>query len=197
MQQALHHLKHPLALTPNLSFSSDLSNDPLVQQVVSYSDGVLDEGGFTHYGSNDLSDQDWLQKIQFIEEIQRQKKPYYLIEELQSINDAELQSALASYLIGKEHTMALFVSGTDDYGVEHWYNEYNTQIGSPKGSMYRMQNVYARDYSHGLSIVNPSATETYTLTFNSRVSYVDLYGNAIGQTVEMPPHSGMVLLTRS
>ena len=197
MQQALHQLKHPLTLISNLSFTSDLANDPEVNRAISYSDGVLDEGGFTHYGSNDLSEQDWLQKNQFIEKVQKQQKAYYLIEELPSTDHAELQWALASYLIGKGRMTALFISGIDDYGDEHWYSEYNAQIGSPKGSMYRMQNIYARDYSHGLSIVNPSTTETYTVTFNSGISYMDLYGNAIGQIIEMPPHSGMILLTHS
>ena len=50
MQQALHHLRHPLALIPNLALDGLSPSDPLIQQVVSHIDGIEDEDGFTHCG---------------------------------------------------------------------------------------------------------------------------------------------------
>ncbi len=61
--------------------------------------------------------------------------------------------------------------------------------------MYQTQNVYMRDYSHGLSIVNPSATGSYMVTLNADGHYRDVSDDLVGQTITMPPHSGMVLLT--
>src|SRR5205085_5892480 len=66
MQQALHHLHHPLALIANLSLGGLSPHDPSVQQVLNHVDGVLDEAGFTRFGNGYLTAGDWLQAIQFI-----------------------------------------------------------------------------------------------------------------------------------
>ena len=100
-------------------------------------------------------------------------------------------------MIGKEHSAAIFISTFQDYGSDTRYFEYDAQIGSPVGGMYQSQNVYWRNYSGGLSIVNPSATKTYTVSLNAGNSYVDLHGYAIDQRVTLSPHSGIVLLTNS
>ena len=195
MQQALHRLRHPLALIPNLGIDDLSPSDPLMQQVLSHIDGMEDEEGFTRYGDGYLTGGAWLQRIQLIESVQEQHKPYYIINQFPSVDHAEIQWALASYLMGKEHSAALFISTSQGYGVDLRYDEYNLQIGSPKGPMYQTQNVYMRDYSHGLSIVNPSAADSYTVTLKADSHYRDVSGNPVGQTITMPPHSGMVLLT--
>ena len=97
----------------------------------------------------------------------------------------------------KEHSSSLFittdVNGQQNYGADERYQEYQAQIGNPNSEMYFSQNVYWRDYSNGLVVVNPSATDTYTVK-TSASTYVDLYGNHISQTFSLPPHSGMVLI---
>ncbi|HLQ30800.1 MAG TPA: putative glycoside hydrolase [Ktedonobacteraceae bacterium] len=195
MQQALHHLRQPLALIPNFSIDGLSPSDPLTQQVISHIDGLEDEEGFTRYGDGYLTGSAWLQRIQLIESVQQQHKPYYIINQFPSVGHAGIQWALASYLMGKEHSAALFISTIQGYGADLRYDEYNIQIGSPKGPMYQTQNVYMRDYSHGLSIVNPSATDSYMVTLNADGHYRDVSGDLVGQTITMPPHSGMVLLT--
>lgn len=199
MQQALHSLQNPLALIPNLAFGGLSPSDPAIQQVVNHVDSVADEAGFTDSGERYLTDSDWIQRIQFMDSVQKQHKSYYVVNQFHQpgpISRSEIQWALASYLMGKEHLAALFISAYQGYGGERRYNEYNAQIGSPLDSMYNAQNVYFREYSNGLSIVNPSPTNTYTVTLNSGIAYSDLYGNAVGSTVIMPPHSGLVLLKR-
>ena len=197
MQQALHDLKHPLALIPNLSIGDLSPDDPVVQQVVSHVDGVLDEAGFTLFGNGYLTDGDWLQAIQFIESVQQQNKPYYIINQFPSVDRAAIQWALASYLMAKGHGSALYISSVQGYGGESWYSEYAAQIGSPSGPMYEVQGVYLRQYSNGLTLVNPSATNSYTLTLDPGSHYKDLYGTSIGQTLTLAPESGIVLLTSS
>jgi Hypothetical glycosyl hydrolase family 15 len=191
MQKALHSLSHPLALIPNLSFpSNEQPNSPVMRHL----DGVLDEEGFTHYGNGYLTGAAWLQRIQFMEQVQAQPKPYYMINQFPSVGSAEIEWALASYLMGKEHEAALYISTIQGYGSDSWYSEYNAQIGVPLGAMYRKQNIYWRDYSHGLSLVNPSATASYTITLNKDQHCFDLHRHAVGPTIQMPPHSGLVLL---
>lgn len=197
MQQALHHLKHPLALIPNLSIGDLFPDDPSVLQVLSHVDGVLDESGFTRFGDGYLTDGDWLRAIQFIEAVQQQNKPYYIINQFPSVSRTEIQWALASYLMGKEHSAAMYISTVQGYGGQSWYSEYNAQIGSPSGPMYEAQGIYIRAYTHGLSLVNPSNTYSYTVTLDAGTHYKDLYGHPIAGTVTLPPHSGLVLLSNS
>ncbi len=199
MQQALHNWQHPLALIPNFGIGTLPWNDPQLQQAVSHLDAVLDEEGFTNYGTGYLTDNAWLQKIQFIESVQNQQKPYYIIDQFPSVGRAEIQWALASYLMCKGQTAALYISTVQGYGGDTLYNEYNARIGSPTSLMYQAQNVYWRTYSNGLVVVNPSSSSNYTVTINTPASqhFDDLYGNRIGQTITLPPHSGIVLLSSS
>ena len=196
MQQALHNLSHPLALICNFAFGGLNPMDPQVLQAVSHMDGVVDEGGFTHFGEYDVTGSYWQQLNQLIETVQQENKPYYMIDQFstQSVDQSQIQWALASYLMSKEHASSLFVTTEQGYGRAIWFNEYNAQIGSPTDSLYSSQNVYWRGYSNGLSLVNASASSTYTVTLNAGVPYHDLYGNLVGPTVTLPPHSGMVLL---
>ena len=197
MQQALHSLQHPLALIPNLDLGNLAPSDAQAQHIVSHLDGVLDEEGFTHDGDGYLTGSDWMQRIQFMESVQEQHKAYYTTNQFPSVGHAQIQWALASYLMGREHTAALYISTIQGYGADAWYNEYNVQIGSPSGPMHQTQQVYMRNYSHGLSIVNSSAMNSYPVTLPAKVRYSDLYGNPVGQTITMPPHSGLVLLAGS
>jgi hypothetical protein len=197
MQAALHSLKHPLALIPNLALEVVSTTDPLVEQVLSHVDGVVDEIGFTDSGKGYLTDDQWVHVIQFMQHVQSLGKPYYVINQFPSVGRAQIQWALASYLMGKDHLAELFISTIQGYGGEQWYQEYNAQPGSPTDAMQQTQNVYMRHYSHGLSIVNPSATQSYTVMIDGPERYHDLYGNSVGQTITLSPHSGVVLLTNS
>ena len=195
MQQALHNLSHPMALILNLGFGTSLTpTSTLVQQILTHSDGILDESGFTHYGDYYLADQDWLRAIQLATVVQSQGKPFYIVNGFNVMSRGNVQWALASYLMAKGHFCEVYISTIQNYGIDSWYNEYSAQIGSPAGAMYSSQNVYWRSYSNGLSIVNPSARYTYHVKLSSAVSYVDLYGNKVGSTIVLPPHSGLVLL---
>jgi hypothetical protein len=196
MQQALHSLPHPLALIPNLSLAPLSPDNPQVQQVLNHLDGVLDEGGFTLYSQGYLTNEEWVQRIKFIQSVQAMHKPYYIVNQFPppSVNSSEIQWALASYLMSKENLSALFISTRQDYGRDTRFDEYNAQIGSPLNEMYQGQNVYWRDYTNGIVVVNPNSTQTYTVSFSPGSHYVDLYGNHLGQTITLTPHSGIVLL---
>ena len=196
MQLALHNLPHPLALIPNLGFGHALTpTSASIQQIISHSDGILDEAGFTLYGTGYLTDQYWSQAIQLSNSVQSQGKPIYFVNNFSTLNQANMQWALASYLIAKGHYCEIYISQTQDYGKASWFNEYNAKIGAPTGSMFASQGVYWRNYSNGLSIVNPSSKSTYQVKLGSSYAYVDLYGHSVSSTVTLSPHSGLVLLT--
>ena len=192
MQTALHALPHPLALIPNVGYGSVPLNGSYMQQLINRLDGVLDEGGFTKYGHGYITDTNWLEAIRLIQSIQQQRKPYYLVNELPSLNRADIQWALSSYLLANEQSAFLSISGVQDYGRDLRYSEYSDQIGSPQGEMYQDQKMYWRNYTRALVVVNPSSTQTFTAQLFRQ--YVDLYGNPLGKTITLSPHSGMVLL---
>src|SRR5229473_736248 len=182
MYKALHDLPHPMALIPNLSFGGlgpATPSNPLLRQILSNVDGVLDESGFSNYSQGYLTDDDWILRIELMEMVQGQHKPYYIVNRFPSVGPAEIQWALASYLMGKEHACALFISAARGYGTDAWHKEFYARIGRPSDSMYQWQHVYVRDYSRGLSIVNPNAKNTYTVTLNAFHRYVDLYNNPV------------------
>jgi hypothetical protein len=197
MQAALHHLPHPLALIPNLSLGNIAPSDPIVTQIVNHVDGILDEDGFTDDARGDLSGAKWVQLVQFMVSVQQANKPFYVVDQFRTswVSSQDIQWALASYLMGKGHHAAIFISTYQGYGGDTRYPEYSAPIGTPLGAMYQSQNVYWRNYTGGVSIVNPSASRTYTVTLDTAVhSYVDLYGSAVARQITLPPETGMVLL---
>jgi Hypothetical glycosyl hydrolase family 15 len=194
MQAALRSLPRPLALIPNLGFGSDPPlSDPTVRQIVSHVDAILDERGFTEFGDGYATGSNWLQIIQFIESVQKQNKAYYIINQFQSVDRAQIEWALASYLMCKEHLASVFISEEHDYGRSLYYPEYSAPIGNPSSKIYQSQHIYWRDYSNGLVAVNPSDTQSYTVR-TSYAGYKDLYGNRVSQSFTIPPHSGMILM---
>lgn len=196
MQSALHNLPHPMAMILNLGYGSSLTpTSPLIQQILTHSDGILDEAGFTHYGSYFLTDQYWLQAIQLSNIEQNMGKAFYIIDNFSTLNRANMQWALSTYLMAKGHYCNVFISTNQNYGIDAWHSEYSAQIGSPTGAMFSSQKVYWRNYTHGVSIVNPSSKSSFKVTLNSSLSYVDLYGNTVRGTIALSPHSGIVLLT--
>ncbi len=193
LQEALHALPHPMALVPNLSLAPLSPGDPFAQQIADHVDAILDEGGFTQYGQGYLTDNAWLQTVQYIKSVQQRQKPYYILNEVPDTGNDQMQWNIASYLMAKERYSAIFIAHNQDYGSDKRYNEYNTQIGAPTGEMYSGQSVYWRNYSGGVVVVNPSGSNSYTVSAPAG-NFSDMYGNHVGQSFTMPPHSGMVLL---
>ncbi len=195
MQKALYALPHPLALIPNFGLGSVSPTDPIVQQIVQHSDALLDEGGFTNYGDGYVTGNAWVHLVQFMQYVQQQGKTYYILNEFKtdSLSSEQLQWALASYLMGKDRSSAIYISRNQQYGSALYYPEYDAKIGSAQGKMYQDQHVYWRNFSGGLVVVNPSNDNSYTVKTSS-AGYSNLQGQAVSQSFTMPPHSGMILL---
>jgi alpha-tubulin suppressor-like RCC1 family protein len=132
---------------------------------------------------------------------------------------ADIQWALASYLMGKEQSAytssALIAKSFLQDGCAIPFAEYTAAagIGTPCSSsacMYRSDfgnsgltgSAYVRQFTNGLAIVNPNDCANppndcaATVALPSGVSFVDLYGKQVtGSTYPIQPHSGAVLLT--
>jgi hypothetical protein len=114
------------------------------------------------------------------------------INEVSSVTNDEVQWALASYLMSKEHASGIFVSGVQQYGSDLWRSEYTAAIGAPCGAMQSTQGAYARTFKTGLAIANPGkGGVTFTLPSGT---FTDLYGAKQGASVSLAAGAGIVLL---
>jgi len=75
-----------------------------------------------------------------------------------------------------------------------WNAEYSGDVGQPEGHVHRWQNVYRRDYSRAVALVNPSTTENFTLSLPVDHSYSDLRGVPVPAQVPMPAGTGVVAI---
>lgn len=60
--------------------------------------------------------------------------------------------------------------------------------------MLEAQNVYTREFSKGIVVVNPSRDTTYPFTLPPGISS-DVYGNHVEPVITLGPTSGRVLLS--
>ncbi len=195
IQAAAHRLSHPLALVPNLSLGDIPQNDGAVKDILAHIDGMVDEKGFTGYGQDYASGEQWQQITQFMQSVQKQGKAYFQINQFktQTISEDQIEWALASFLMGKEDQASIFISLSQQYGKDLRYPAYSAKIGHALSTMYPGDNIYWRDYSGALIAVNPSATTSYTVT-TSGSGYIDLNGHPVNKTFVLGPHSGKILI---
>jgi hypothetical protein len=168
-------------------------------QMYHYMDIDEDEQGFTMWGSSPshyLSDNAWLDNMHAIQYLLSLGHGYFSINQepvkFDQVTDAQVQWALANYLLVKSAASYLYICGVQEYGYLLIRQEYSAQIGVPIQSMYASQDVYQRGFTHGLALVNPSSSHAYVVSLPD--PHHDLYGHMVGSQVMLPPHSGLVLL---
>lgn len=177
-----------------------------VEQVAPYIDMDFDEAGFTTWGDGNISGSIWQDEVASLEYLNNQGKAFVVnaIEPAPddaAVTRAELNWALANYLLAKGSHSYTYVYAGDSagytgspsgYGTFYDRPEYHIGIGTPTSGVYQWQNVYVRNYSGGLAIVNPSSDQSFTVNLGS--PYADMYG-ATYTSVTLGPTSGIVLLT--
>jgi len=123
-----------------------------------------------------------------------------------TVDPAAIQWVLANYLLVKgpdfyTNVSAYFVrpdfgpgsvkQGVQDYGRYIDRPAYHAPIGTPTGDLYEQQGVYWRDYTHGVVLVNPSSSDTQSVTLSG--TYRDLDGSPV-ESLTMQAPSGVMLL---
>src|SRR6266568_3664023 len=202
--QAYMHSHYPNnPMSENFSFDFSFPTDS--NTLLSYIDIDNDEQGFTNGNNASASnpkswyytDSQWVQKMQALQTFMSNgPKGWYPNNQepvsFANLTNDQVQWALANYLLIKNNTSYLSISGYQEYGYLLIRPEYAAPIGSPTNAYYALQNVYMRDFTGGLVIVNPSSSTQYTVSLPSG-KYKDLYGNTIGTSYTLPVHSGVVL----
>jgi hypothetical protein len=206
LARGLHALTPPIGLVANVA-PFDGIDPACLRGVTTNLDGVVDEGAFMRSDlRTPLDEPEWLARIHLMVDLQREGRAYYSIAEFTdpppsanfcapAVTTNELQWALASYLMGKEHSAAIFVSGLGQYGCSLWYPEFDAHVGHPCGPM-RTQGtaLYARDYSHGLALANLGSMPVMA-ALPASTALLDLLGKQVGSSLQLAARSGSVLMT--
>ncbi|HVM71215.1 MAG TPA: putative glycoside hydrolase [Anaerolineales bacterium] len=191
---------HGLNVSVAMNFSFDFNDSTDSYALYKYMDIDVDERGFTNRGKSPddyLSLTKWLSDIEGIQYLDANGKGFVSINEMPEpfaqVSQAEMQWALANYLLVKGQHSYIAITGIQEYGHQLIAPEYSAAIGHPLGPMYQSQGVYMRDYSNGLAIVNPSSFgQTFNILLPGR-KYQDLYGSKVN-LLTLAPQSGSVLL---
>ena len=208
------HSAHP-TVTVAINQGNDCSLTQSIETAgTQYADLIISQMGFTiggyieQYSSSACPNGEWLTVAQWYQHLGRDlgegtfviNPETYNVSAYQTDTDSQarfdLQWALANYLLVKYSHTYFWWGGTSQQAgtVPIPQHEITTAqaIGSPTDDFYVSQNVWMRDFTGGLSVVNPYPSTSYTVTFPAG-KYKDLYGNAV-TSYTMPAHSGLVLL---
>ncbi len=155
----------------NLSSGPTGYSNPKYEQISGlfpYIDMMVDERSFTAYGAGPIKDADWENEVTNLEELNQQNKAFFLVNEWnnvpndESITHAQINWSLANYLLVKGSHSYVYIypldNGVQGYGNFYDRPEYHVAIGSATSARYTYDGVQRRDYSGGMTLVNPSST---------------------------------------
>jgi Hypothetical glycosyl hydrolase family 15 len=189
-----------------VSMNFRLSGKDKVRLIAPYVDMVFDEGGFTGYGAQDLTDSAWQQEVDALEDLNARGKAFDVNGIVNAASDASVTHAqinwvLANYLLVKGlHSYTYIYAGDrtgytgspSTYGTFYDRPQYHIPIGRPTSSRFQASGVQLRYYSGGLVIVNPSSSHTFTVPLGA--PYRDMWGHTYSTTVTLAPATAIVLL---
>lgn len=201
-RQYTHGLARPLALWGNLDLGGHNVSEAQEKQLLGLLDLAVDETGYTRLGSYG-STRFFTNTSHWAKYLQSLGKGVLIAGLFKDnpITNADIDYAIASYLLVKEQAAALFAAPYGTYGLEHYYPSYAAAVGAPCAEMYGGpsyqhlgQQVYYRQYVGALALANASAS-TYAVTL-PKPSYTDaVTGATITSPLTVGAHGGFVLLT--
>lgn len=198
----VHHYSATATMAINFSYSSAF-NDRQNRELATMTDEVLDEGGFTNYGSqgdNVTTPRQWRQIVGFIRTVAANDGCYVENGEEPSLSKDITQSerlwVVANYLLIRDDCTYVWISGftksgAQDYGRILLYPEYKLAVGKPTGSAQAAGAAWQRKYSGGLALVNPSDR---SVTIPLHGSYADENGTHYSHSITLARTTGEILL---
>ena len=195
----LHGLRRPIRLGVNNVPENRPNGDSDEIDLLNHVDFVDDESSFTDYGTGYAPASKFSVTIKWMKYVQSIGEPYLVDDKwnTSTLSTRQLDWALATYLMGKDHHASLFVDHLPGYGFEYWHSQYGASVGSPCADMYGDRShadVYYRKYSQSFIIVNASANNAYSLKL-PRQSYRSIDGGTVTSPLRLGPDDSKVLLT--
>ncbi|HEV2339894.1 MAG TPA: putative glycoside hydrolase, partial [Patescibacteria group bacterium] len=200
LQSWLHANYPSVIFAANFSYDNNYPTDS--DSLLSHVDLLFDEQGFSNGNKGPpfyFADSTWLAKAQHMLNFINAGHAWQDINQFgtpfSTLTTADKQWALANYLLLKSNASWIYICGPQEYGTLLIAPEYSAPIGRPLNTMTQSQNVWTRNYSNGLVIVNPSSTQSIAVKVTAN-HYKDLYGKVIsGSTISLGAHTGIVLLS--
>jgi Hypothetical glycosyl hydrolase family 15 len=188
--------------------SATISGLEDIEAITPFIDTDFDEAGFTDYGEKNLSGSAWLQEVKAVQYLNQHGRGVDLNGIVAASSDAtvthaEINWVLGNYLLvkGKRTYTYIYAGnhagfGSSPSGYASFYDRraYHVPIGSPVSPIVPYHGVYARAYSGGITIVNPSPHRTEVVSLGGR--YTDLFGRRY-RSVTLGPTHAIVLLSAS
>jgi hypothetical protein len=167
-------------------------------------DGMLDEGGYVHYGT-DLTGGAFARTFNWVQLLQSRGiaalvTDYYCLgaappcsNDPGTLTPAEVDWSLASYAIGNNGGEDVFISPHSG-AVFSFRNEYLNHYGTPcPGGLTVNGSLYTRQFSGGFAVVNAGGGSAMVQLPNH--AYSDVEGRAISNPLTVNAEDGFMLLT--
>jgi hypothetical protein len=179
------------------------------QTILQNVDAVVDEGGFSDYGTYRQGRDGYLvpRTVAWMAYAQSHGAVPLIIDKFYqstAVTSVQLEYAIATYLLGNQGMARLFVGNANGYGAEQYHSEYATNFGTPCGAYYggasydsANPDIYYRRFSNAIAVVNAgSTTRTSELAhLPAGHTYRDLEGRAIGNPLTVASADAYVLMT--
>lgn len=110
------------------------------------------------------------------------------------VTPAVREFAVAAWLLGNGGHSAVYVSYIQGYGNWTGFPEYQARVGSALGTRQLTGSVWTRQFTSGFAAVNPSDGVETLVKLPGGWKYTDLNGNVVGDSVNLPPGTGVILL---
>jgi hypothetical protein len=156
----------------------------------------MDETGFSDYGRYPERNGAILrQELPYVRYAQEHGTGMLVIDKFANeahVDSAGLEYSIATYLLGNEGGLLLFVGGLFEYGSMQYHHEYDEPIGHACSAVSGGPEVFYRRFSGGFAIVNASgASHTFALPSGS---YRDIEGRIVRSTLTLRPNDAYVLV---
>ncbi|MGW7680962.1 putative glycoside hydrolase [Kribbella sp. NPDC054772] len=185
-----------VGMAANITWNASVKLADMLE-AVGLVDVYVDEQGFTVHRPENYGDAAWLNKYNFTRQIAAQTLHLAINqtteETLATATPAQIDWAVANYLLYREQKSMLTICGVGEYHVFVDCPQLHTDIGTPSAApVLDASGAYTRRYQRGLTLVNPSSTATAVVTLPSG-TWTDLHGTRVSGQLSLPPNSGSVL----
>lgn len=174
------------------------------QALMGLSQVMLDEGGFSDYGTHPpfASPGYYQQAYAYLEAVQSRGVAAVDIDRFNNdgstVTPAHMDYAIATYELANEGNLDLFVipgvySGVG-YGAENYHQEYGTVLGPPcTAAQPAGGSLYYRRFASGLVVINAGSTSPESFSLPTNHNYADIEGRPISNPLSIAPEDGYVL----
>ncbi len=196
---------HGLSLAVNHPPASP--NNANEQTVMSNADILLDEGGFSAYGTNGSPFTNagvYNTAYAYMEAVEARGKAMVDIDRWnndgQTPTNNHVEYGIATYEFANEGNLDLYqigrISKGFGYGAESYFQAYQTVLGPPCTAVQSGGGaIYYRRFASGLTVANVGASSAQTYNLPSNHTYSDVFGRSVSSSLSINPEDGYVLVT--